>query len=56
MPNAAVDAVTAQALYGASDHLPVYLDLVFDVTSGVEERRQMPKEMDLSRVDDPKRN
>jgi endonuclease/exonuclease/phosphatase family metal-dependent hydrolase len=49
MPNLAVDSATAQALHDASDHLPVYLDLVFTTgTSGVEERRRMPTEMDLT--------
>jgi hypothetical protein len=49
MPNTAVDPQTAQSLYVASDHLPVYLDLVFSIaTSAVEERKQVPAEMDLS--------
>lgn len=42
LPNLAVDSAMAQALHDASDHLPVYLDLVFprvvtDVPENVEE-------------------
>ncbi len=37
MPNTAVSPETAQALHDASDHLPVYLDLVFEKkTTSVE--------------------
>lgn len=50
MPNTVVDSVTAQALHDASDHLPVYLDLVFGGASGVEERRRVPVEMDLTKA------
>jgi hypothetical protein len=54
MPNLAVDSATAQALHDASDHLPVYLDLVFTTqTSEIEERRNVPTEMNLSRVEKP---
>jgi hypothetical protein len=53
MPNTAVDGVTAQALHDASDHLPVYLDVVFEGASGVEERKQVPMEMDLSWITIP---
>jgi exonuclease III len=49
MPNLAVPQETAQALHDASDHLPVYLDLVFGATSGVQQDEPQPaKEMDLS--------
>ncbi len=48
-PNLAVSDSTAQALYDASDHLPVYLDLVFlGRVSGVEEERPGGGLMDLS--------
>ncbi len=54
MPNTAVDSVTAQALHDASDHLPVYYDLLFTaVATSVEERRLAPTEMDLSKREDP---
>jgi hypothetical protein len=50
LPNIAVDSAMAQALYDASDHLPVYLDLEYlTVTSGVDEENTVQwKEMDLS--------
>jgi endonuclease/exonuclease/phosphatase family metal-dependent hydrolase len=49
VPNTAVDSATAQALHDASDHLPVYLDLVFrKEASGVEEERVWRKEINLS--------
>jgi endonuclease/exonuclease/phosphatase family metal-dependent hydrolase len=49
VPNHAVDSVMAQALHDASDHLPVYLDLVFTKrASGVEEEKEWQQEMDLS--------
>jgi hypothetical protein len=49
MPNLAVDSVMAQGLHDASDHLPVYLDLVFTKeASGVEEEKVWRKEIDLS--------
>jgi hypothetical protein len=49
-PNIAVDSVMAQALHDASDHLPVYLDLVFTSgLSGVDEENPMRwKELNLS--------
>jgi hypothetical protein len=49
-PNIAVDSVMAQALHDASDHLPVYLDLMFaSGTSGVDEEKSVQwMEMDLS--------
>lgn len=40
LPNFAVGPELAQALHDASDHLPVYLDLVFPrVTTDVREER-----------------
>ena len=49
MPNTAVDVATATALHDASDHLPVYLELVFKKgASGVEEERVWRNEMDFS--------
>ena len=49
LPNRAVPDSIAQALYVASDHLPVYLDLVFPSrVSGVEEEKEKPGSMDLT--------
>jgi hypothetical protein len=52
MPNNAVDSVMAQALYDASDHLPVFADFILEeVPSGVEENQEevlQGREMDLS--------
>lgn len=49
LPNRAVPDSIAQALYVASDHLPVYLDLVFPrKVSGVNEEMEKPGSMDLT--------
>jgi hypothetical protein len=50
MPNNVVPEFIAQALHDASDHLPVYLDLVFPIipSSVEEERVWRSREMDLS--------
>ena len=48
LPNLAVGPVMAQALHDASDHLPVYLDLVFPrVTTDVREEGQSAERLDL---------
>ena len=44
MPNTAVSPEIAQALHDASDHLPVYLDLVFKKrTVSVEDEKEWVK-------------
>lgn len=49
LPNLAVPDSIAQALYDASDHLPVYLDLVFHgKLSGVDEEKGKPGVMDFT--------
>lgn len=46
-PNAAVSQEVANALFNASDHLPVYLDLNFQVVTGVGDMEIIPKVLDL---------
>ncbi len=43
----AVSAEIARSLHGASDHLPVYVDFVFGMVSGIEDVN-VPDELDLS--------
>lgn len=50
-PNTAVNPDIAQSLHDASDHLPVYFDLIFTRSaSGVREQREWIDRMDLSLV------
>ena len=49
LPNRAVSAAIAQALHDASDHLPVYVDFLFQETTSVEsESRPIPHHLELS--------
>jgi len=53
MPNTAVSSEMAQALHDASDHLPVFVDIVFGASSGVEDLPQhTPDMIDLSEEKD----
>ena len=47
-PNSAVSPEIAQALHDASDHLPIFIDLVFGLVSSVEETDLTPSELDLT--------
>lgn len=50
-PNTAVDPDIAQSLHDASDHLPVYFDLIFTrAASGVRSRDEWIDRLDLSDV------
>lgn len=47
--NSVVSQAVANALFNASDHLPVYLELMFQASSGVQENHT-PSQLNLSEV------